>query len=296
MNEQDRPFKNADNYKTGYGKKTGEKPSWQERAKKDKEWANKTSDEMALAVSQDMKKFVEYLDVQSKFEMYSASNTLLILNQDKNATYLREFKKWKEDDFEIEDLNKKVIIVKPEPVKKEDGSTVVFYNAKRLFDVSNTNAPRLEEKEIPDKESILKSILNSYDWQVEVVDSLDNGSLAKYNNETNTIQICRGQDIDSKLQDIVQETAKKFYEIKPDDENKKVKQFKSTCVAYMFCKKFGIDFPADSFKELPNMLSGEAKEIKAELESIKDVYATIKDRMFATLEQERNKHSKEQER
>ena len=29
MNEQDRPFKNADNYKTGYGKKTMEKPSWQ---------------------------------------------------------------------------------------------------------------------------------------------------------------------------------------------------------------------------------------------------------------------------
>ena len=294
MNEQDRPFKNGDNYKNSYGKK--EKPNWQERAKKDKEWANKTSDEMAVAVSQDMKKFVEYLDVQSRFEIYSASNCLLILNQNKDATYLREYKKWKEDGFEIEDLNKKVIIIKPESIKKEDGSTVVFYNAKRLFDVANTNAPALEEKDIPDKETILKAVLNSYDWQVEVVDSLENGSLAKYDAENNTIQVCRGQDIDSKLQDVVQETAKKFYEIKPDDENKKVKQFKSTCVAYMFCKKYGIDFPTDSFKELPSMLTGEAKEIKTELETIKDVFASIKDKMIDTIEQERNKKSKEQVR
>ena len=294
MNEQDRPFKNGDNYKNSYGKK--EKPSWQERAKKDKEWANKTSDEMAVAVSQDMKKFVEYLDVQSRFEIYSASNCLLILNQNKDATYLREYKKWKEDGFEIEDLNKKVIIIKPESIKKEDGSTVVFYNAKRLFDVANTNAPALEEKDIPDKETILKAVLNSYDWQVEVVDSLENGSLAKYDAENNTIQVCRGQDIDSKLQDVVQETAKKFYEIKPDDENKKVKQFKSTCVAYMFCKKYGIDFPTDSFKELPSMLTGEAKEIKTELETIKDVFASIKDKMIDTIEQERSKKSKEQVR
>ena len=167
MNEQDRPFKNADNYKTGYGNKSRSKMSWQERARKDKEWANKTSDEMAMQVSADMKKFVEYLDVQSKFEMYSASNVLLILNQNKDATYLREYNKWKEDGYEIDDLNKKVIIVKPEQVKKEDGSTIVYYNAKRLFDVSNTNAPKLEEKETPEKETILKSILNSYDWQVE---------------------------------------------------------------------------------------------------------------------------------
>ena len=291
MNEQDRPFKNGDNYKNSYGKK--EKTSWQERAKKDKEWANKTSDEMAVAVSQDMKKFVEYLGVQSRFEIYSASNCLLILNQNKDATYLREYKKWKEDGYEIEDLNKKVIIIKPESVKKEDGSTVIFYNAKRLFDVANTNAPALEEKDIPDKETILKSILNSYDWQVEVVDSLENGSLAKYNSENNTIQICRGQDVDSKLQDVIQETAKKFYEIKPDDENKKQKQFKSTCVAYMFCKKYGIDFPTDNFRELPNMLTGDAVAIKTELESIKDVYASIKDRMIATIEQERSKPSKD---
>lgn len=296
MNEQDRPFKNADNYKTGYGNKSRNKMSWQERARKDKEWANKTSDEMAMQVSADMKKFVEYLDVQSKFEMYSASNVLLILNQNKDATYLREYNKWKEDGYEIDDLNKKVIIVKPEQVKKEDGSTIVYYNAKRLFDVSNTNAPKLEEKETPEKETILKSILNSYDWQVEVVDSLENNLLAKYDRENNTIQICRGQDIDSKLQDLVQETAKKYYEIKEDDEDKNIKQFKSTCVAYMFCKKYKIDFPTNNFKELTNMITGEPKDIKKELESIKDVYTSIKDRMIATIEQERSKTAKDLER
>lgn len=293
MLNQDRAFKNADNYKSSYGRKNNSKLDWQERARRDKEWANKTSDEMALEVSKDMNKFIEYLDVQSRFEMYSASNVLLILNQNKEVTYLREFKKWKDDGFEIEDLNKKVIIIKPEAVEKEDGTKVVFYNAKRLFDVANTNAPILEEKELPDKEIILKTILNNYDWKVEVVDSISNGSLARFDVESNTIEICRGQDLDSKLQDLIQETAKKFYKIEVNDAEKFQKQFKSTCVAYMFCKKYGINFPIDSFREIPNMLVGDAKAIKTELETIKEAYCDIKDRMINAIENERRKSIKE---
>ena len=204
-------FSNRDNYKNGYGK--GKKPDWKEIAKREKEWANKTSDEMAVKVGNNMSDYLDYLDIQSRFEMYSASNCLLILNQDKNATYLREYKKWKEDGYEVTDSNKKVIIVKPETVKKEDGSTLIFYKAKRVYDVTNTNAPKLEPKEIPDKETMLLAIFNSFKWKVEPVDTLDSGALARYNPETDTLYVCRGGDVDSKIQDVVQETAKRFLKI-----------------------------------------------------------------------------------
>ena len=64
----------------------------------------------------------------------------------------------------------------------------------------------------------------------------------------------------------------------------------------MFCKKFNIDFPKDKFAELPNYLSGDAKQIKAELETIKDTYINITDRMYGSLNRERNTKQKEQVR
>ena len=284
-------FSNRDNYKNGYGK--DKKPNWKEIAKREKEWANKTSDEMAVKVGNNMSDYLDYLDIQSRFEMYSASNCLLILNQDKNATYLREYKKWKEDGYEVTDSNKKVIIVKPETVKKEDGSTSIFYKAKRVYDVTNTNAPKLEPKELPDKEAILLAIFNSFKWKVEPVDTLDSGALARYNQETDTLYVCRGGDVDSKIQDVIQETAKRFLKIEIDDPDIELKSFKATSISYLFCKKYGIDFPKERFSEKQNQLSGESKDIKTELESIKDIYVSIQDKMYEKLEPERSNKSKD---
>ena len=300
MSIQDKTFKNRDGYKNNYGgNKKDYKPSWKEVARKEKEWANKTSDEMAIKVGKNMKDFIDYLDVQTKFEMYSASNALLILNQMPSATYLREYSKWKNDGYEVSKPEEKVIIIKKEITTKEDGTYGTFYNAKRLYDVSSTNAPALEIKDLPDKQTIIKSLLNSSKFKVDVVDSIDNNRLALYNSDQNVMQIVRGQDADSKIQDLVMEIAKVDFKVNEDGidktENEK-RKFKSTCVSYMFCKKFNIDFPKDKFAELPNYLPETSKEIKAELEKIKDTYITTVDRMYSAIDRERNSKPKEQVR
>lgn len=301
MIKQDNNFRNRDSYQERYGKDNwkSSKKTWQESSRQDKEWANAKSDEMTEKVGKSMKDLIAYLDVQTKFEMYSASNALLILNQKPEATYLRESSKWKEDGYEVKDSKDRVIIIKREEVEKEDGSIGVYYNARNIYDVSNTNAPALQVKSPPDKATIIKTLLNGSNVKVEVVDRLENNMLAKYDFERQTMQICRGQSADSKIQDLVMELAKvefKVNEVGILESEKDNRNFKSTCVSYMFCKKFNIDFPKDKFAELPNYLSGDTKQIKAELETIKDTYIKVTDRMYGSLDRERNIKSKEQVR
>ena len=45
-------------------------------------------------------------------------------------------------------------------MEKEDGSIGVYYNARNIYDVSNTNAPALQVKSPPDKATIIKTLLN----------------------------------------------------------------------------------------------------------------------------------------
>ena len=301
MINQDNSFKNRDGYDGNYrkDKTTYNKKTWQEASREDKEWANTKSNEMAEKVGKNMKDLIAYLDVQTKFEMYSASNALLILNQKPEATYLREYSKWKDDGYEIKDSNDKVIIIKREQVEKPDGSIGTFFNARNLYDVSNTNAPALQMKKAPDQQTIIQTLLNGSKIDVEVVDDLGKDILAKYDFDRKIMQVCRGQNANSKIQDIVMELAKiefKVNEVGISDTEKNNRKFKSTCVSYMFCKKFNIDFPKDKFAELPNYLSGDAKQIKAELETIKDTYINITDRMYGSLNRERNTKQKEQVR
>lgn len=301
MINQDNNFRNRDNYQEQYGKDNWKdsRKSWQGASKKDKEWANAKSDEIAEKVSKNMKDLIAYLDVQTRFEMYSAGNALLVLNQKPNATYLREYSKWKEDGYEVRDSKDKVIIIKREEVEKADGGIGVFYNARNVYDVSNTNAPALQLKSPPDKATIIKTLLNGSNLDIEIVDTLQNNTLVKYDFEKQIMQICRGHNADNKIQDLVMELAKiefKVNEVGVSETEKNSRKFKSTCVSYMFCKKFNIDFPKDKFAELPNYLSGDAKKVKAELETIKNTYIKITDRMYDSLDKEMNAKSKEQVR
>ena len=82
-----------------------------------------------------------YLDVQSRFDRYSVGNALLISEQMPEATKLADFDTWKKDGVFIEEGSTAITILEPgKEYKKEDGGTSVFWNVKKVFDVSQTNA------------------------------------------------------------------------------------------------------------------------------------------------------------
>ena len=271
------------------------KEKWVERMKRDKEIAYKKLRKKSLAIGNDMQELTKALEIQTRFEMYSVGNCILIQEQMPEAIYCREYNKWINDGYTVKRRDKSIIILEPsEPDYKDDGTRVVYYNPKRVYDVSATNALPPNQKYVYSPKTVLIGLLKSSPIKIESAENVGHDSkCAYYDKEKNTMFVCKGKSAEATIQDLTTELAKYLLE-KDATSKKETNQFKATCISYMFCNKFGIQFPNEEFKKLKNELSGTDKEIRDELSNIKDTYSIIKTNMVVELE--KNNKSKEQVR
>ena len=102
-----------------------------------------------------------YLDIQSKFDRYSVSNALLVAYQNPGATRLCDSKTWQKNHVFINKGETGIIILEPgKEYTREDGKTVTPYNAKKVFDISQTNArPRQNRTKTPDARVVVKAMI-----------------------------------------------------------------------------------------------------------------------------------------
>lgn len=84
--------------------------------------------------------FRGFLDVQARFDRYSATNALLIYAQNDEATRLRDFDGWKERGIYVRKNETGISILEAgDSYVTEDGRTGYYYNVKR----SLTSAKRM---------------------------------------------------------------------------------------------------------------------------------------------------------
>ena len=103
---------------------------------------------------------MSYLDIQSKFDRYSVSNALLVAYQNPEATRLCDSKTWQKNHVFINKGETGIIILEPgKEYTRDDGKTVTPYNAKKVFDISQTNArPRQQKTRTPDVRLVIKGM------------------------------------------------------------------------------------------------------------------------------------------
>lgn len=85
--------------------------------------------------------FQQYLDVQGHFDRYSVNNAILVSAQMPEATQLKDYGSWKQSRAYVDKDAQKVTILEPgKAYEREDGSKAVGYNAKVVYDISQTSA------------------------------------------------------------------------------------------------------------------------------------------------------------
>ena len=107
--------------------------------------------------------FQTYLDVQARFDRYSVSNAVLIAAQMPEATRLADFDAWKDNGVYVKRGAEAITILEPgkEYTRQEDGSTGVFYNPKKVFDISQTSAIQQTAPAVNrDERLLLKALMN----------------------------------------------------------------------------------------------------------------------------------------
>ena len=278
------------------GSKPFDKEQWaaqkQAQRKEAYELIDNTCSEMMISGDS----FRQYLDVQGRFDRYSVNNAILVSAQMPEATQLKEKAVWKQSRVYVNKDAQKVVILEPsKEYTREDGSKAVGYNAKEVYDISETSAK--DRQEAQEKKSMRELVSALIDASpVPFVPVADLEMPAYYDSEQQSIFIRTGLNEEQLFVSMAKEVSAAVFDFK-HNESREASEFKSYCVAYMVSSRYGVDTRGFNFSRLPKELAETDTQVfKGELGSMRDVLGEIQSEMYKSLEKNKPAKSKEQER
>ena len=276
------------------------KEEYAEKKKAEKERVYQMVDDTAMQIVNDPEKFRAFLDTQSRMDRYSAANALLIFNQLPEATQLKDFDDWGKDNVKIVKGAKNISILEPVEYARQDGTTGISYNVKKMFDVSQTNGRQTPAVSVNrDPKALITTMLDACPVEVEATNELPYPNMAAfYNNEKQTLYVKRNVgDSVAVAQCVAQELGHAQLSINSDTYSRRDMGFQAVCIGYMLCKKYGVDTQNFAIDRIPeNLKEKEPKEIRAELSKTRNAMSEINSRISEELYRKKQERSKEHER
>lgn len=276
-----------------------DKEAWAAKKQEERKEVYDLADATAVEVSQDGEKFQKFLDVQSQFDRYSATNALLVLAQMPGATQLKDFDGWKEAGASVQRKASSVKILEPgKAYDREDGTRGTSFEVKRVFDISQVKgrihtAPKVR----PDDRVLLKALIHRTPVPIQAVESLPNNMGALYDHNQQVIFVCKGMGAEDIFRSVSKELCHAELAGMQENYDRNDAAFAAYSASYLLCKKYGIDVSDYNFSRLPaNFREQDARGIRDSLAEIKDTANQVSSRMYRALEQSRSPRGKEQER
>ena len=271
-----------------------DKDAWAAKKQQEREGVYLMIDTYAHEMSLDGGLFRAYLDVQARFDLYSVSNAILIAAQCPEATKLADFDHWKESGVYVKRGADAITILEPgKEYEKDDGSTGVSYNVKKVFDISQTNS---RQRAVPpvarDERLLLKALMNNAPCRFSISNELPDGVNVAYYNKENTIRVRQGLDAPTIFRGLAQEVA--YVHMTKGNYSCENPAFVLYSVSYMLCQRNGVSVEHFSFAEMPEEYSKmDAQSIRAEMGTIREMAGTITadmNRLFAAQEKAQKNH------
>ena len=278
------------------GSKPFDKEQWAAQKQAQRKEAYELIDNTCAEMMISGDSFRQYLDVQGRFDRYSVNNAILVSAQMPEATQLKEKAAWKQSRVYVNKDAQKVVILEPsKEYTRGDGSKAVGYNAKEVYDISETSAK--DRQEAQEKKSMRELVSALIDASpVPFVPVADLEMPAYYDSEQQSIFIRTGLNEEQLFVSMAKEVSAAVFDFK-HNESREVSEFKSYCVAYMVSSRYGVDTRGFNFSRLPKELAETDTQVfKGELGSMRDVLGEIQSEMYKSMEKNKPAKSKEQER
>ncbi|MEY8509721.1 hypothetical protein AALA78_16070 [Lachnospiraceae bacterium 42-17] len=240
--------------------------------------------------------FRQYLDVQGRFDRYSVNNAILVSAQKPEATQLKEKSAWKQSRVYVNKDAQKVVILEPsKEYTRDDGSKAVGYNAKEVFDVSETSAKdRQQPQEAKTMRELVSAMIDASPVDFQPMAELE--IPAYYDSSQQMIFIKTDLSEEQLFVSMAKEVSAAVFDFK-HNESRDASEFKAYCVAYMVSSRYGVDTRGFDFDKLPKEFEGmDTQVFKGELGSMRDVLGEIQSDMYKSMEKNKPPKSKEQER
>ena len=260
------------------------------------------SEQVTAEVATDSGRFQQYLDVQAKFDRYTANNALLILAQRPEAQKLGDYGYWREQGAYVKRTERQnpVLILEPgKEYEREDGSIGTYYNAKKLYDISQTSLKEMEQtQEKVGERLLIRALISNPPADIVTADPeqmpSDKGAL--FEPEENCIYVRKGMNAQEIFQCLKPELVFAGFADGNPDYDRNEDAFHAYCASYLLSKKYGMDTKGYDFSYAPGFFEGmEPQEVRAELSKTRDAANQISSRMAKVFEQERmNQRHQEQ--
>jgi len=231
-------------------------------------------------------RYKEFLNIMSRCHNYSYTNSLLILLQNENATFVKSFTEWKKDNVSINKNEKGIKIFCPvkqvfTEYKKDDKGRILLdengekteigkierttFKVGRVFDISQTNADRDKyelkkesNKKIINKDEIISTLERVSGIKFDFKKSLGRAN-GLFNPEEQKIEIRANMGDIKTISTCVHEVAHSLLHNKNNELNlsKEQKEFEAESVAYVVCKNLNVDSKENNFLYLANWVGKE---------------------------------------
>lgn len=278
------------------GSKPFDKAEWAAQKQAQRQEAYEMIDNTCSEMMADGESFRQYLDVQGRFDRYSVANAVLVSAQMPEATQLKDYNAWKQSRVYVNKDAQKIVILEPsKEYTRDDGTKAVGYNAKVVYDISETSAKDRQQAQEPKTMRELVSAMIDAS-PVPFVPVADLEIPAYYDSKQQTIFIKTGLTEEQLFVSMAKEVSAAVFDFK-HNESRDASDFKSFCVAYMVSTRYGVDTRGFNFDRLPREFSEmDTQVFKGELGSMRDVLGEIQSDMFKSLEKNKQPKNKEQER
>ena len=278
------------------GNKPYDKEQWAAQKQAERKEAYELIDNTCSEMAVNGDSFRQYLDVQGRFDRYSVANAVLVSAQMPEATQLKDYGKWKQSRVYVNKDAQKITILEPsKEYTRDDGTKAVSYNAKVVYDISQTSAKdRQEAAEPKSMRELVSAMIDASPVPFQPVDDLE--LPAYYDSEQQTIFIRTGLNEEQLFVSMSKEVAAAVYDFKYN-ESRNASEFKAYCVAYMVSSRYGVDTRGFNFDRLPKEYAEmETQDFKSELGSMRDVLGEVQSEMYKSMEKNKPARNKEQER
>lgn len=272
-----------------------DKEKWAAGKKEDREKAFSLINDAAIQLTASDEALRNYLDIQSRFDRYSVGNALLIAMQMPEATKLADFDTWVKEGAHIEEGSTAITILEPgKEYAKETGGTGVFWNTKKVFDVSQTTVQRHDTPKVAlDARVMLRALIHNAPCKLELSNNMAMPFNAVYNPDKKEILLRQGLDAPTIFRDLSQELA--LAHMDKGSFSRSACIFTANCASYMLCRRNGIPVDSFSFERKPEGFKNmQGQDVRAELSKIRDAANTITADMRQYLEaQNRSQKNKD---
>lgn len=278
------------------GSKPFDKAEWAAQKQAQRKEAYELIDNTCAEMMISGDSFRQYLDVQGRFDRYSVANAILVSTQMPEATQLKDYNTWKQSRVYVNKDAQKVVILEPsKEYTRDDGTKGISYNAKVVYDISETSAKeRMQPQEQKSMRELVSALIDAGPVPCVPVDDLE--LPAYYDSSQQTIFVKKGLSEEVLFISMAKEVSAAVYDFKYN-ESRDTSDFKSFCVAYMVSSRYGVDTKGFDFSRLPREYDGmDTQVFKGELGTMRDVLGEIQNDMYKSMEKNKPARNKEQER